>query len=211
MATHPSVPAWRIPGTGEPGGLPSMGSHRVGHDWSDLAAASFLLQYFQYKLLSFPFCHYSPKTPNFLTVFLDTLLDTLPPPSRWYSLLLLKWLSEFLGWWYYFSPCLSKDQESKPLIQSPHSMNSPELLRVLLFLLRSPSVATNFSQKNLGDAFFFFFLGDAFFKKYHLFIYGCAGSSLLHHLLSSGKRGLLLIAVRGLLSGVASLVAEHRL
>ena len=37
MATHSSVLAWRIPGTGEPGG-PSMGSHRVGHDWSDLAA-----------------------------------------------------------------------------------------------------------------------------------------------------------------------------
>ena len=38
MATHSSVLAWRIPETGEPGGLPSMGSHRVGHDWSDLAA-----------------------------------------------------------------------------------------------------------------------------------------------------------------------------
>ena len=32
MATHSSVLAWRIPGMGEPGGLPSMGSHRVGHD-----------------------------------------------------------------------------------------------------------------------------------------------------------------------------------
>ena len=32
MATHSSVLAWKIPGTGEPGGLPSMGSHRVGHD-----------------------------------------------------------------------------------------------------------------------------------------------------------------------------------
>ena len=40
MATHSSVLAWRIPGTGEPGGLLSMGLHRVGHDWSDLAAAS---------------------------------------------------------------------------------------------------------------------------------------------------------------------------
>ena len=40
MATHSSILAWRIPGTGEPGGLPSMGSHRVGHDWSDLAAAA---------------------------------------------------------------------------------------------------------------------------------------------------------------------------
>ena len=40
MATHSSVLAWRISGTGEPGGLPSLGSHRVGHDWSDLAAAA---------------------------------------------------------------------------------------------------------------------------------------------------------------------------
>ena len=40
MATHSSVLAWRIPGIGEPGGLPSMGSHRVGHDGSDLAAAA---------------------------------------------------------------------------------------------------------------------------------------------------------------------------
>ena len=40
MATHSSVLAWRIPGMGEPGGLPSMGSHRVRHDWSDLAAAA---------------------------------------------------------------------------------------------------------------------------------------------------------------------------
>ena len=40
MATHSSVLAWRIPGTGKPGGLPSVGSRRVGHDWSDLAAAA---------------------------------------------------------------------------------------------------------------------------------------------------------------------------
>ena len=40
MATHSSVLAWRIPGMVEAGGLPSMGSHRVGHDWSDLAAAT---------------------------------------------------------------------------------------------------------------------------------------------------------------------------
>ena len=39
MATHSSVLAWRIPGMGEPGWLLSMGSHRVGHDRSDLAAA----------------------------------------------------------------------------------------------------------------------------------------------------------------------------
>ena len=57
MAPHSSDLAWRIPGMGEPGGLPSMGSHWVGHDSSDLAAAAggifvcglkffFLLQYF---------------------------------------------------------------------------------------------------------------------------------------------------------------------
>ena len=40
MANHSSALAWRIPGMGEPGGLPSMGSHRVGHDWSDIAAAA---------------------------------------------------------------------------------------------------------------------------------------------------------------------------
>ena len=40
MALHSSTLAWRIPGTAEPGGLSSMGSHRVGHDWSDLAAAA---------------------------------------------------------------------------------------------------------------------------------------------------------------------------
>ena len=40
MATHSSVLAWRIPGMGQPAGLPSMGSHRVRHDWSDLAASA---------------------------------------------------------------------------------------------------------------------------------------------------------------------------
>ena len=40
MATHSSVLAWRIPGTEEPGGLLSMGLHRVGHDGSNLAAAA---------------------------------------------------------------------------------------------------------------------------------------------------------------------------
>ena len=40
MATHSSVLAWRIPGTGEPDGLPSMGSHRVRHEWNDLAHTS---------------------------------------------------------------------------------------------------------------------------------------------------------------------------
>ena len=49
MAIHSSVLAWRIPGMGEPSGLPSMGSHRVGHDWSDLAAAAAAVS--EFKLL----------------------------------------------------------------------------------------------------------------------------------------------------------------
>ena len=44
MATHSCVLAWRIPGTGEPGGLPSLGSHRVRHDGSDLAAAAAVIK-----------------------------------------------------------------------------------------------------------------------------------------------------------------------
>ena len=43
MATHSSVFAWRIPGTGEPGELLSLGLHRVGHDWSDLAMSGRVL------------------------------------------------------------------------------------------------------------------------------------------------------------------------
>ena len=45
MATHSSILAWRIPGMREPDGLPSMGSHRVGHDWSDLAAYIYIYIY----------------------------------------------------------------------------------------------------------------------------------------------------------------------
>ena len=49
MAPHSSVLAWRIPGMGEPGGLRSLGSHRVGHDWSDLAANVCWIQSYQFS------------------------------------------------------------------------------------------------------------------------------------------------------------------
>ena len=52
MATHSSVLAWKIPGTGEPGGLLSMGLHRVGHDWSDLTVADVIFT----KTLLIRFC-----------------------------------------------------------------------------------------------------------------------------------------------------------
>ena len=55
MATHSSVLAWRIPGMGEPGGLPSMGSHRVGQDWRDWAAAAAVFQCTHIPHLLYPF------------------------------------------------------------------------------------------------------------------------------------------------------------
>ena len=67
MATHSSILAWRIPGTGEPGGLPSMGSHRVGHDWSNLAAAAAACLKHVFIFLAFPYCSIL-FSPNFLFI-----------------------------------------------------------------------------------------------------------------------------------------------
>ena len=53
MATHSSILAWRIPGTEESVGLPSLGSHRVGHDWRDLAAAAAASIYMHNNVISF--------------------------------------------------------------------------------------------------------------------------------------------------------------
>ena len=61
MATHSSVLAWRIPGTGEPGGLPSMGSHRVGHDSSDLAVAAAAIHFKLAKRLELKCSHHKMK------------------------------------------------------------------------------------------------------------------------------------------------------
>ena len=63
MASHSSVLAWRIPGMGKPGGLPSMGSHSVGHDWSDLAAAAPS----QWRLGIQPTWRQAPVTGVFMT------------------------------------------------------------------------------------------------------------------------------------------------
>ena len=66
MATHSSVLAWRIPGMGEPGGLPSMGSHRVGHDWSDVAAEA---------ACTSPLLSTVPIVLNYVSIYMS-LLDT---------------------------------------------------------------------------------------------------------------------------------------
>ena len=111
MATHSSVLAWRIPGPGEPGGLPSMGSHRVWHDWRDLAAAAAFLEKSEDEahLIFGPpqalvtglekplpcrgemFTHFSVSTHR-ISVHTTALLtglrwvasDTLAPPVTWY-------------------------------------------------------------------------------------------------------------------------------
>ena len=69
MATHSSVLAWRIPGMGEPGGLPSMGSHRAGHDWSDLAAAAAAWCHEKKFFFSFRKCAFACWLHHFLTTW----------------------------------------------------------------------------------------------------------------------------------------------
>ena len=86
MATHVSVLAWRIPGTVEPSGLPSLGSHRVGHDWSDLAAAAAAvldpvvqpIVIYLFFLLSHIFASSTPLTSNYLSLLFGTWR-----PRRW--------------------------------------------------------------------------------------------------------------------------------
>ena len=102
MAAHSSVlgESWRIPGTGEPGGLQSMGSHRVGHDWSDLAAAaaaclsttgkredSEMLQWFtEFFLQGLPFCLECQCFPSPSYFFLLFVLSLFPLPPPFFSL-----------------------------------------------------------------------------------------------------------------------------
>ena len=78
MATHSRVLAWRIPGTGEPGGLPSRGLHRVGHNGSDLAAAAAVVPYIKgclkltglvLTLLTWLKCHLPSFSPEKLLFF----------------------------------------------------------------------------------------------------------------------------------------------
>ena len=63
MATHSSVLSWRVPGMGEPRGLPSMGSHREGHDWNDLAAAAAYIERLTINILTFPKLTYRFNSP----------------------------------------------------------------------------------------------------------------------------------------------------
>ena len=77
MATHSSVLAWRIPGTGEPGGLPSMGSHRVRHDWSDLAAAAAAEHLQNYQLKQWKLIL------KYLLSYMSHFMDVILPETDW--------------------------------------------------------------------------------------------------------------------------------
>ena len=77
MATHSSVLAWRIPGMGEPCGLPFMGSHRVGHNWSDLTAAA-ILSCFQLQQHWAPVFHRQGLWKLLLMYFLLLLIFSSP-------------------------------------------------------------------------------------------------------------------------------------
>ena len=76
MATYSSVLAWRIPGTGEPGGLPSMGSRRVGHDLSDLTAAAAVTQ-----VLAISAVECCPLVPSMGEAHQRQAADTTDPQS----------------------------------------------------------------------------------------------------------------------------------
>ena len=82
MATHSSVLVWRIPGTAEPGGLLSMGSHRVGHDWRDLAAVAVFMKY--NRILWKSYILKTKKSKYTYTVASPALL---PPQQKWKEIL----------------------------------------------------------------------------------------------------------------------------
>ena len=80
MAAHSSVLAWRIPGTREPGGLPSLGSHRVRHDWSDLAATTTAIKIKNISITpKSPFVPFCNRYPHLLQA----------PGNHWSASLLL--------------------------------------------------------------------------------------------------------------------------
>ena len=72
MATHSGILAWRIPGTEETGGLPCIGSHRVRHDWSDLAAAAAATSMWELNYKQ----SWAPKNRCFWTVMLEKTLES---------------------------------------------------------------------------------------------------------------------------------------
>ena len=91
MATHSSILAWRIPGTEEPGGLPSMGSHRVKHDWSNLAAAAATNHCYKNLERNHRFLKKEIICVRIGCVCLEAIpMSALPPPSLLASTAIIK-------------------------------------------------------------------------------------------------------------------------
>ena len=203
MATHSSVLAWRIPGTGEPGGLPSMGSHRVGHDWSDLAASLFLwyctcqIQFIsKHGLLQrlpnytsyFSFFHLPHDSVPFATSILESVEWRMPKDATCYPSPPSMWVSGSV--WSFPDPW----PVSLPGKIFPTSSE-------FLFMRQGPNVTDNPSSSLL------------FWSNFHLFnIYFWPSwiSVAAHRLtLVASSRDDSLIAVLELFTAVASLTAEH--
>ena len=118
MATHSSVPAWRIPGTVEPGGLPSMGLHRVGHDWSDLAAAAavYVCQYYPPNLSHLPLL--PPYSTLFLRVSIPALQIGSSVPFFWMSYICISIWYLFFSFWL-ASLCITDSRSTHIIINDP--------------------------------------------------------------------------------------------
>ena len=115
MATHSSVLAWRIPGMGEPGGLPSTGSHRVGHDWSDLAAAAAALSYMMVFIKSCETCLWAGMPDFCWRTSLPNAMAPCEPPLLRFFLLLAPSNKNWLNCW-------SARHCAKPFNALSHSM-----------------------------------------------------------------------------------------
>ena len=109
MATHSSVLAWKIQGTGEPGGLPSMGSHGVRHNWSDLAAAAAIFYLFQislrrclvwiqYMQILWNNCQIYQISMNKVILVIETWKTTLSIWEENIAELFFTWVKKLLSW-----------------------------------------------------------------------------------------------------------------
>ena len=94
MATHSSVLAWRIPGMGEPTRLPSMGSHRVGHNWSNLAAAAAGSNFYIFSSIA---------SPSYLCSVVIFFYDFLSIPFKISTSSPLPVLLIFFSWCIFFT------------------------------------------------------------------------------------------------------------
>ena len=97
MATYSSILAWRIPGMGEPGGLPSVGLHRVGHDWSDLAVATAAYFYIHNWVLFLLWLHHFIVSGVISPLISSSILGTYLPGEFIFQCLIF-WGFSYCSW-----------------------------------------------------------------------------------------------------------------